>query len=57
MCEDYANKYKKIILCVDPNFKDAITFYEKRGYIFDYYDDNRKELYYYKNINSYKEVK
>lgn len=50
MCEDYANKYKKIILCVDPNFKDAITFYEKRGYIFDYYDDNLKELYYYKNI-------
>lgn len=51
MCEDYANnKYKRITICVDPNFKDAITFYEKRGYIFDYYDDDRKELHYYKNI-------
>ena len=50
MCEDYANKYKKIILCVDPNFKDAIKFYENRNYIFDYYDDNIKELHYHKNI-------
>lgn len=50
MCEDYASKYKKIVLCVDPSFKDAINFYENRGYIFDYYDDNRKELHYHKNI-------
>ena len=42
MCEDYTSKYEKIVLCVDPKFKDAITFYEKRNYIFDYYDDNRK---------------
>jgi ribosomal protein S18 acetylase RimI-like enzyme len=50
MCEDYASKYKKIVLCVDPNFKGAIKYYEKRNYIFDYYDDDRKELHYHKNI-------
>ncbi len=52
MCEEYASKYKKILLCVDPNFKDAIKFYENRNFIFDYYDDNRRELHYHKNINS-----
>lgn len=52
ICEDYAKKYKKINICVDPNFKDAIKFYENRNYIFDYYDDNRKELHYHKNINN-----
>lgn len=52
MCEEYASKYKRILLCVDSNFKDAIKFYENRNYIFDYYDDNRKELHYHKNINS-----
>ncbi|MBR4618945.1 MAG: GNAT family N-acetyltransferase [Bacilli bacterium] len=50
MCEDYANKYKKIVLCVDPNFKEAITFYENRDYVFDYYDNNSKELHYHKKI-------
>lgn len=52
ICENYAkdNNYKRIDLVVDPNFKEAIRFYEKRNYIFDRYDDKRKELYYHKNI-------
>ena len=50
ICEDHASKYKKIVLCADPNFKDAILFDKKRNYIFDYYDDNRKELHYHRNI-------
>ena len=50
MCEDYAKKYNKILIIVDPKFKDAIKFYEKRNYIFDNYNDNRKELYYHKNV-------
>lgn len=50
MCEDYASKYKRIVLCVDPNFKNAIKFYENRNYIFDYFDEDRKELHYYKNV-------
>ena len=34
----YNKKYKRILLCVDPNFKDAIKFYENRNYIFDLID-------------------
>ena len=52
ICEDYvkSNKYKRIDLVVDPNFKNAIEFYKKRNYIYDKYDDKRKEIYYHKNI-------
>ena len=50
ICYKYAEKYKKIILVVDPNFKDAIKFYENRGFIFDYYDETRKELHYHKDL-------
>ena len=50
MCEEYAKKYKRINLCVDPNFKEAIKFYENRGYIFDYSDLDRNEIYYYKEV-------
>ncbi len=52
ICEKYAkeNNYTIIQLVVDPVFKDAIRFYEKRNYIFDRYDDKRKELHYHKNI-------
>lgn len=52
ICENYAknNNYKKIILKVDPNFKDAINFYENRNYIFDEYKKKEKELCYHKNV-------
>ena len=50
LCEKYAkdNNLKEIDLVVDPHFEDAIKFYEKRNYIFDEYDDERKELHYHK---------
>ena len=52
MCEKYAkeNNYKHIILKVDPNFKDAIEFYKNRNYIYDGYNEKRKELNYHKDI-------
>lgn len=50
-CEYYAKKfYKKIVLCTDPVFDGAIHFYEKRKFIFDYYDEERRELHYYKEF-------
>lgn len=50
ICEKYVidNNYKRINLKVDPNFKDAINFYENRNYIF--YEYKEKEIYYYKNV-------
>lgn len=56
ICEKHAKKHhcEIIKLIVDPNFKDAIRFYEKRNYVFDKYDDSRKEIYYHKDIKSLK---
>ena len=34
--------YKKIFLTVDSKFLIAIKFYEKRGFIFDYFDKKNK---------------
>ena len=52
MCIQYAikNKYKKIYLTVDPKFLIAIKFYEKRGFIFDYFDKENQEIHYYKYL-------
>ena len=52
MCMEYIkeNKYKKITLCVDPKFEIAKVFYEKNGFKFDYYDEDRYELNYYKEL-------
>ena len=52
MCLKYAknNNYKKVLLSVDPNFKQAIEIYQKKNFIFDYFDEERQELWYYKNI-------
>ena len=52
MCMQYVinNKYKKAFLTVDPKFLIAIKFYEKNGFIFDYFDKKRQELYYYKYL-------
>ncbi len=54
LCMDYAKESncKKITLSVDPKFTIAKAFYEKRGFIFDYYDEQRQELNYYKYIES-----
>ncbi len=52
MSMDYAKNhgYKRVILCVDPSFKDAISIYEKNHFVFDYYNDERKEIWYYRDI-------
>ena len=52
MCMEYVikNGYKKIILSVDPKFKIAKQFYEKNGFNFNYYDEEKQELYYYKYL-------
>ncbi|MCR5186772.1 MAG: GNAT family N-acetyltransferase [Clostridia bacterium] len=53
MCLEYIEKngYKKITLCVDPKFVVARKIYEKNGFIFDYFDEEKQELYYHKYIN------
>ena len=52
MCEKYAkdNNYKRILLSVDPNFKKAISMYERNNYIFDHTEYDGKELWYQKDI-------
>ena len=52
MCENYVenNNYRRIDLVVDPNFKEAIEFYKNRNYIYDGYDEKKKELHYHKII-------
>ena len=49
-CEKYAKDYgfKKIILHVDPNFHEAISFYNNRSYIYDNYNAPVNELNYHK---------
>ena len=44
------NGYKKIILSIDPNFEVAKRMYERNGFILDYYNEERRELNYYKYI-------
>lgn len=52
MCMNHIikNGYSKILVCIDPNFEIAKNMYEKRGFIFDYYDEEARELWYYKYI-------
>ena len=52
MCMDFVikNKYKRVLIHVDPKFTEAKKFYEKNKFIFDYYDKCNNELNYYKNI-------
>lgn len=52
ICENCAktSNHQRIDLVVDPHFKEAIEFYKKKNYIYDYYDEERKELHYHKNI-------
>ena len=44
------NKYKKIILTTDPNFKEAHKLFERKGYIFDSYNSTTEEFLYHKDI-------
>ena len=52
MCMEHvlSNNYKKIIIHVDPRFTSAKRFYEKNGFILDYYDKEMNELNYHKDI-------
>ena len=56
MCLENAmkNHYKKITLCIDPKFEVAKRIYEKNGFIFNYYDKEKNELYYYKYLDRQK---
>ena len=48
--EKFSNLDTYNIRRIYPNTNDFPEIIENRNYIFDYYDDNRKELHYYKNI-------
>ena len=56
MCMEYIveNGYEKITLCVDSRFEIAKKMYENRGFIFNYFDREKQELWYYKYINKKK---